>query len=57
MNPDNRVAVEVERLRQEAKAQREALIARWRAANPDSTCSDAVAFRLADMANAVGRLA
>lgn len=40
-----------------AKVQTEQLIARWRRAHPEATCSDAIALRLAEMAASVGRLA
>jgi hypothetical protein len=57
VNPDNRVAVEDERLKAEAEKRRAELIAKWRRAHPDATCSDAVALTLAILASSVGRLA
>jgi hypothetical protein len=57
MNEHNRVAVEDERLAAEAKAREADLIARWRRAHPEATCSDAVALSLAELAQWVGRLA
>jgi hypothetical protein len=43
-------------LRREAKDRERAVLAQWRKAHPEATCSDAVALALATMAMEVGRL-
>lgn len=61
MNDSNRVHLEYERLRGEAKARADEAIARWRRdfrlrMGHEARCSDRVAFELAEMAASVGRL-
>jgi len=46
---------ELERMDRDAVARRKDFIARWRAANPEATCSDAVALAIAEMQVLVGR--
>ena len=56
MNADNRVQLEMFRLREDAKARARSLVAAWRRDQPEATCSDDVALALAEMAASVGRL-
>ena len=55
MNADNRVQLEMFRLREDAKARARSLVAAWRRDHPEATCSDDVALALAELAASVGR--